>query len=54
MAQIALIPSNDLFVEKSTMKQSMHAMHYHAAHEIYFLVKGEREYFIEDAFFKTC
>lgn len=52
MAQIALIPSNDLFVEKSTMKQSMHAMHYHAAHEIYFLVKGEREYFIEDAFFK--
>ena len=52
MAQIALIQSGDFFMEKSTMKQSMLAMHHHTTHELYFLLKGEREYFIEDQFFK--
>ena len=52
MAQIALIQSGDFFMEKSTMKQSMLAMHHHTTHELYFLIKGEREYFIEDQFFK--
>ena len=52
MAQIALIQSDDFYMEKSTMKQSMHAMHHHPTNELYFLVKGEREYFIEDRFFK--
>ena len=52
MAQIALIQSGDFFIEKSTMKQSMLAMHHHTTHELYFLIKGEREYFIEDQFFK--
>jgi AraC-like DNA-binding protein len=30
----------------------MHNMHHHNAFELYYIIKGEREYFIEDDFFK--
>ncbi len=52
MAQIALIQSADFFIEKDSLKQPMHAMHHHPSHELYYQIKGEREYFIEDRFFK--
>ena len=53
VAQISLIPSDHFFVEKQTNKLTMPAMHYHHAFELYYLVKGEREYFIENKFFKV-
>ena len=52
MAQIALIQAADFFIEKDAVRQPMHAMHHHATHELYYQIQGEREYFIEDRFFK--
>ena len=52
MPQIELVASADFFVEKETFKIPMHAMHHHSSWELYYLIKGEREYFIEDEFFK--
>ncbi len=53
MAQIALVPAADFFIEKQPSMVAMPAMHYHHTFEIYYLVKGEREYFIENQFFKV-
>ncbi len=53
MAQISLIPSQHFFIEKQTNKFTMPAMHYHNAFEIYYLLKGEREYFVQNQFFKV-
>lgn len=52
MAQITLIESSDFCIEKDTQKGPMPAMHYHNAFELYYLLKGDREYFIDDQFFK--
>ncbi len=52
MAQIAMVPAQDFFIEKQICKITMPAMHYHQTYEIYFLVKGERDYFIDKHFFK--
>ena len=52
MPQIELVESADFFVEKDVWKMPMHAMHHHPTWELYYLIKGEREYFIEDEFFK--
>jgi AraC-like DNA-binding protein len=52
MALIQQIESADFFIEKDLFTGAMGAMHHHASLELYYLVKGEREYFIEDAFFK--
>lgn len=52
MAQIQCIESADFFIEKDLYTTPMSVMHHHPSLELYFLVKGEREYFIEDAFFK--
>ena len=54
MAQIQQIESSDFFIEKDLFTGPMGAMHHHASLELYYLVKGEREYFIEDAFFKLA
>lgn len=40
------------FIEREVLKTPLHAMHSHSSYELYYLVKGEREYFIEDRFFK--
>ncbi len=50
--QIELVESADFFIEKEEHRGTMHAMHHHRSFELYFLVKGEREYFIDDRFFK--
>lgn len=40
------------FIEREVLKTTLHTMHSHSSYELYYLVKGEREYFIEDRFFK--
>ena len=52
MAQIKFIEVNNLFAEKDIFKSPMRNMHHHNAFELYYIIKGEREYFIEDEFFK--
>ena len=52
MPQIELVESADFFIEKEEQRGTMHAMHHHRSYELYFLIKGEREYFIGDRFFK--
>ena len=42
------------YIEREVLKTTLHVMHSHSSYEIYYLVKGEREYFIEDRFFKVC
>ena len=52
MPQISFEQAADFHIEKETMKQPMAVMHYHNAFELYYLVKGDREYFIGDKFYK--
>ena len=52
MAQIKFVEVDDFFVEKDIFKSPMRNMHHHNAFELYYIIKGEREYFIEDEFFK--
>ncbi len=52
MPQIKYIEVNGFFIEKDILKTPMHNMHHHNAFELYYIIKGEREYFIEDDFFK--
>lgn len=52
MAQIVYIDAQDFYIEKETMKVPLPAMHHHPSLELYYLVKGEREYFIDDQFFQ--
>lgn len=50
--QIVSQPTDDFFVEKSVSRGNMAVAHYHNAYELYFLLHGEREYFIDDRFYK--
>ena len=43
--------SRDFYIEKRVNKAQLHNMHHHSSYELYYLVKGSREYFIEDRFF---
>ena len=52
MAQIEFLETEALYVELKTQKTPMPSMHYHNTYELYYLVSGEREYFIENDFFK--
>ena len=45
------IGSADFYIEREVVKSASHNMHYHRSYELYYLVKGERKYFIEDRFF---
>ena len=42
--------SLDFYVEKRISKTPIQNMHQHRSYELYYLVKGTREYFIEDRF----
>ena len=46
-------PTDDFFIKESTMKAPLATMHYHNSYELYYVVKGERDYFIENKFFKA-
>jgi len=52
MQQIKIIETEDFFVEKRISKTPMPTMHHHRAFEIFYIINGEREYFIDDEFFK--
>jgi len=45
------VDSADFFIEKEAYYEPLPGMHHHRSHELYYLVRGEREYFIEDRFF---
>jgi AraC-like DNA-binding protein len=51
MAQINFFKTPDFLVEKRISKKHMPEMHHHQSYEIFYIIKGEREYFIEDKFF---
>ena len=53
MSQILFDERADFSVEKGIFKQPMPMMHYHNTFELYFLVNGEREYFLENKFYKV-
>ena len=52
MPQIKYIEVDSFFIEKDILRTPMHNMHHHNAFELYYIIRGEREYFIEDDFFK--
>jgi len=52
MPQIKFIETPDFFMGKHLSKNPMPFMHHHLAFEIFYIIKGEREYFIDNEFFK--
>ena len=52
MAHILLINTPDFRLEKKVSKWPMQNMHCHNSAELYYILKGEREYFVGDQFFK--
>ena len=46
MSQINYVETADFYVERDVMKAPLHEMHYHNGVEVYYLIKGERDYFI--------
>ena len=53
MSQIIFDEQPSFYVEKETCKILMPDMHYHNTCELYYIIEGGREYFIEDKFFTT-
>ena len=51
--QTAFVLTDDFYIEKYTLKTPQAAMHYHPSNEIYYIIEGEREYFIENRFMKA-
>lgn len=51
MPTIEQISSSDFYIERERVKVLLPNMHRHRSFELYYLVKGQREYFIEDRFF---
>ena len=52
MAQMRYDPIPDFYIERAVGKTTMPYMHDHHACELYYLCRGEREYFIGDQFYK--
>ncbi len=53
MPQIPFEETPDFYIEKEARSFTMSAMHYHNTYELYYLVRGEREYFIGGEFYKV-
>ena len=51
MPGIEYVSSKDVYIERETVRQPLLTMHRHGTYELYYMVKGQREYFIEDRFF---
>ena len=51
MDQTQIVGGLDFYIEKLVSKVPLHNMHHHRSFELYFMVKGQREYFIADRFF---
>jgi AraC-like DNA-binding protein len=54
MPQIKFVDTPSFSVKKKISKSPMAFMHHHDAFEIFYIINGEREYFIEDEFFKLA
>ncbi len=52
MSQINYVETASFFAERDVMKAPLHEMHYHNGVEVYYLIKGERDYFIGEDFYK--
>lgn len=52
MSQINYVETAGFFAEQGVMKAPLNEMQYHNTVEIYYLIKGERDYFIGDDFYK--
>ena len=46
--------TEDFLIKESTLTAPLATLHYHNSYELYYVVKGERDYFIENQFFKAC
>lgn len=46
------VKTKDFLIEKYTLKKPMADMHFHNVYELYYILSGTREYFIEEQFFK--
>lgn len=53
MSKISYVHTKDFYIEKHTLKKPQPNMHYHHSYELYYILEGEREYFIGDRFFKA-
>ena len=53
MQKISYLKTDSFHIERNTLKKPQANMHYHHAYELYYIIEGEREYFIGDAFFKV-
>lgn len=50
---VEYVTTEDFYIEKYTYKKRMATMHYHHAYELYYVLEGEREYFIGDSFYSV-
>lgn len=53
VATFIRVKTKDFHIEKYHLKTPMANMHFHHAYELYFILTGTRDYFIEDQFFKV-
>ena len=53
MSEILFVTTKDFFVEIYTLMSPQNHMHHHHSYEIYYILDGEREYFIGDKFFNV-
>ena len=53
MSKVIYSKTKDFKIEKYTLKTPQSDMHYHHAYEMYYILEGERDYFIGDTFFKV-
>ena len=51
MSCIVYADTKDFYIEKEVSTEPLPATHHHRSYELYYLVRGEREYFIEDRFY---
>lgn len=51
MPSIEYVSAKDIYIERETVRKPILTMHRHGTYELYYMVKGQREYFIEDRFF---
>ena len=52
MSKIKYVQTPNFHIETYTLKKPQPNMHYHHAYELYYILEGEREYFVGDTFFK--
>ena len=50
---VEYVTTDDFYIEKFIIKGNMTTMHYHHAYELYYILEGDREYFIGDSFYSV-